>query len=108
MRIPSLIRPTLLYQKCYNSKQSFFERSRKQGENQMVNQATILLATDEAVAGNKALQQYIEHTTDDYCTLWLEGALLVVVKNIKEQKYTTDERSMLASAIARKLRSDRL
>lgn len=57
----------------------------------MVNQATILLATDEAVAGNKALQQYIEHTTDDYCTLWLEGELLVVMKNIKEQKQTSEK-----------------
>src|SRR5699024_11886665 len=105
MRIPSLIRPTLLYQKCYNSKQSFFERSRKKGENQMVNQATILLATDEAVAGNKALQQYIEHTTDDYCTLWLEGELLVVMRNIKEQKQTSEKIRMLAGETGRKVSS---
>lgn len=74
----------------------------------MVNQATILLTTDEAVAGNKALQQYIEHTTDDYCTLWLEGELLVVMKNIKEQKQTSEKIRMLAGAIARKLSSHRV
>src|SRR5699024_239457 len=70
---------------------------------QMNNQAKIIFANDARIQANKQWTQYIEHHTNDFCTLFTYGQLFVAVKEIKEQSQSNDKVRMIAGSIAREL-----
>lgn len=72
----------------------------------MTLQTTILFSSDSRIQTNDRVKQFVEHGSADYTSLFLNEELIIVIKEIKEEKQTYEKIRMIAGAIAREL-SDR-
>lgn len=68
----------------------------------MANQAIILFANDAKIENNP-VKQYVDSSTEDFITLFVDGELLVVIKVIGDEKQSYDKVRMTAGSIARSL-----
>lgn len=69
----------------------------------MINQATILFENDVHIEKNESTKQYVGNSKGDFCTLFVDGELFVVVKVIGDEKQTYERVRMSAGSIARSL-----
>lgn len=72
------------------------------GMNDMT-QGTIIFANDSRISNNKQLEQFVENSPGSFSTLIYENELVVVIKEIQEEKQTYDQVRMTAGAVARNL-----
>ncbi|MFO1442439.1 leucyl aminopeptidase family protein [Bacillus sp. Bva_UNVM-123] len=66
-------------------------------------QATILFASDSHIQANPSIKQFVENGTADFTSLFLGEKLLVVLKEMKEDKQTYEKIRMVAGTVAREL-----
>jgi leucyl aminopeptidase len=66
-------------------------------------QAKILISNDSRIQANDVVKQIVENGTASFATLALEDEFIVVVKELKDGKKTTENIRMTAGAIAREL-----
>jgi leucyl aminopeptidase len=69
----------------------------------MIKQATILDAGNTRIQENASVNQYVENSTGEFCTLLLQDSYTVVIREINNKNQTAEKVRMLAGNIARKL-----
>lgn len=68
-----------------------------------MNKARLLFDSDKRVTENEQVKSFVENSSKSFCTLILEDELVVVIKEIKEEKQSYEELRMLAGSIAKDL-----
>jgi leucyl aminopeptidase len=75
------------------------DTSKKEEKAQMSIQATILISNDLRIQTNKHVKQFVENSSTSFTSLFLEGELVVVIKEVKEEKQTYEKIRMTAGAM---------
>ncbi|MFD1037483.1 M17 family metallopeptidase [Virgibacillus byunsanensis] len=69
----------------------------------MTNQATILFSNDARMEKDEFIKQYIESSSTAFSTVFIDGELIVGIKEVSENTQTYEKVRMLAGSIARAL-----
>src|SRR5690625_1393638 len=59
---------------------------------------------EHEVSDNKSLKEYVERSSGDMTTIFTDGVLQIVIKEVKEDKQTLEKVRMIAGTISKQLK----